>query len=480
MPIALWLARREPIPSIFICHKKGSSMTHRPMVSAARPTKIRPRGAVATPRLAKAALLGLCLTAALCAQAAQAVDAIADLETAKPAPLPEPGQPRLSLRQLVQTVLDHNTELRSVQQSGVTAQAAVASAAALPNPRLEWSRGDNKARLPSAIPGSVQSLGVALPIEMPSLRSARIEAAQAGQRASVQQIAAARNALVAQVRLRAYEVVLREAQARAAQDAVQLLEQVHERVRVRVSSGEAPRYEVIKADAELINARQQEQTARLLVQQSQLTLNRLAAGQLPAQFSLALSLVDEVDESRLQHVDWQQHPELQQLQSELDKAQAQHRGAKASRWPGLELRYAQTREPDIRNNTVGVAVQIPLFDQRRGPIDEAASEAQRMHLRLQGRRAELEQQLQQAWKALEMAQVRSKALSEGAVHEAEAALRVAEAAYRFGERGILDVLDAQRVLRSVRADLLQARYELQAARIELDFLAGRPGDASAL
>ncbi|MBS0465774.1 MAG: TolC family protein, partial [Proteobacteria bacterium] len=55
-----------------------------------------------------------------------------------------------------------------------------------------------------------------------------------------------------------------------------------------------------------------------------------------------------------------------------------------------------------------------------------------------------------------------------------------EAAYRFGERGILDVLDAQRVLRSVRADLLQARYELQAARIELDFLAGRPGDASAL
>ena len=86
----------------------------------------------------------------------------------------------------------------------------------------------------------------------------------------------------------------------------------------------------------------------------------------------------------------------------------------------------------------------------------------------------------QAWKVMEMAQVRTKALSEGAVREAESALRVAEAAYRFGERGILDVLDAQRVLRTVRADLLEARYQMQSARIELDFLAGRYAQPSSL
>jgi cobalt-zinc-cadmium efflux system outer membrane protein len=38
---------------------------------------------------------------------------------------------------------------------------------------------------------------------------------------------------VAQVKLKAYEVVLRQAQAQAAYDAVKLLEQAHERVRVR-------------------------------------------------------------------------------------------------------------------------------------------------------------------------------------------------------------------------------------------------------
>src|SRR5256885_5648889 len=39
---------------------------------------------------------------------------------------------------------------------------------------------------------------------------------------------------------------------------------------------------------------------------------------------------------------------------------------------------------------------------------------------------------------LEMARLRTQALSQGSVREAESALRVAEAAYRFGERGILD------------------------------------------
>ena len=77
-----------------------------------------------------------------------------------------------------------------------------------------------------------------------------------------------------------------------------------------------------------------------------------------------------------------------------------------------------------------------------------------------------------------MARLRVEALSQGVLKEAEAALRVAEAAYRFGERGILDVLDAQRVLRTVRADLLQARYQQQAARITLEQLSGRYASTS--
>jgi cobalt-zinc-cadmium efflux system outer membrane protein len=98
---------------------------------------------------------------------------------------------------------------------------------------------------------------------------------------------------------------------------------------------------------------------------------------------------------------------------------------------------------------------------------------ERAEIRLEGRKAELRQQVLLTWKSLEMARLRIEALSQGSVREAEAALRVAQAAYRFGERGILDVLDAQRVLRSVRADLIEARYQLQEARVMLDRLTGQ-------
>jgi cobalt-zinc-cadmium efflux system outer membrane protein len=62
------------------------------------------------------------------------------------------------------------------------------------------------------------------------------------------------------------------------------------------------------------------------------------------------------------------------------------------------------------------------------------------------------------------------AFEDGVLREAEAAVKAAEAAYRFGERGILDVLDAQRVLRTVRTDYLNAQYDLQAALIEIEQL----------
>jgi cobalt-zinc-cadmium efflux system outer membrane protein len=166
-------------------------------------------------------------------------------------------------------------------------------------------------------------------------------------------------------------------------------------------------------------------------------------------------------------------PELSVLRSLLERADANLSFAKSGRLPGVELRYQELRDPEIRQTMTGVAIQIPLLDQRQGPVAEAAAERLRAQTRLDGAILEMRQRVLMAWKSYEMARAAVEALGRGAIPEAEAALRVAEAAYRFGERGILEVLDAQRVLRSVRADLIQARFELQAARITLDKLAAR-------
>ncbi len=383
---------------------------------------------------------------------------------------------QLNIEDLVRSVLKYNASLQSGLRTVDIARAAVITSSALPNPRFELDTGRNGATHSASQAGSVVAVGVSQFIENPALRSARVDTALYAENTSVESLGQIRNDLVAQVKLRSYEYLLRREEALAASDALSLLEQIRERVRLRVETGEAGRYELIKSDAEIINARQKQQTAQLQIAQAAISLNRLAGGQLPPHWELDAQLSDATEVPQLpvlKETALRENPELRVLESELDRNKSRINETYASRWPGVDIKLAQINQPDVRQNLVGVSVQIPLLDQKRGPRAEAIAERERTLARLEGRRAELVQQLELSWKSVEIAQIRIKALSEGAMRDAEAALRVAQAAYRFGERGILEVLDAERVLRAVRQDLLLARYQLQASLIDLDLLAGR-------
>ena len=368
-----------------------------------------------------------------------------------------------SLEQLTSVVLKHNHVLLSARSSLDGALAGVKTASALGNPKVEWHQGQWQP-IGMSRQQQVRGWGISQPIENPLTRRARMDGAQSGLLVSGQQLAMTKNDLVAQVQTRAYEALLYQSEAEAAADTLVLLEQVRERIRVRVETGEAPRYEMIKADAEVIHARERQQTASLMAEQALLELNRLAAGQLPARWKLNAPFHEGPEFSRLDLVQLQeqaenQNPELIGLKHELERAQAQLRAAHTARWPGMELRYSENREPEVRQSIWGVVVQIPLLDQRSGPIAEAQAEVERIRARLDGRRAELRQQILLAWRSLEMTRLRVDALSQGVIKEAEAALRVAQAAYRFGERGILDVLDAQRVLYLEELNLAQSQAQ---------------------
>lgn len=395
---------------------------------------------------------------------------------AQQAPVDTSPAAQLSVEDLVTFALKHNASLQTGLRSLDIARAAVITSSALPNPRVEFDSGRNSAAHTASQAGTVTAVGISQLIENPALRSARVDSALHAENTSVEALGQIRNELIAQVKLRAYEYLLRREEALAASDALELLEQIRERVRLRVETGEAGRYELIKSDAEIVNARQKKQTAQLQIAQAAISLNRLAGGQLPARWELDGQLGDahELPQlANLRETALRENPELRVLASELDRNKARINEAEASRWPGVDIKLAQVNQPDVRQNMVGLSVQIPLLDQKRGPRAEAIAERERTLTRLEGRRAELLQQLELSWKSIEIAQIRIKALSEGAMRDAEAALRVAQAAYRFGERGILEVLDAERVLRAVRQDLLLARYQLQASLIDLDSLAGK-------
>ena len=403
-----------------------------------------------------------------------------------PSNLPAPPTARTSvssdaypIEQLVELADRHNIAVLQANEALRAAQAKIAVASVLPNPRIELGLGTQAQRSSvSEASSRVSSLGVSQLVENPALREARIRVFLSLERSQQAQLRGTRTLVAGEVRRQAYEVLLRGEEVQAALDARNLLRQIRERVRLRVESGEAARFELLKADAEVIGAEQRQKVASLALEQARIRLQQLVGVPLVSGWSVAGSLDDPIrigERSPLRASIATQHPDLVALRATAQAAEQRIREAQASRYPGVELQLSQSREapanqPALRETLLGASLSVPLLDSRRAAVDLARAELRRVEAELSGREQLLLREFDTAWAALDIARARVTSLAEGAIREAEAALRVAEAAYRFGERGILEVIDAQRVLRAVRADLLLAKFEQQSAANTIQIL----------
>jgi outer membrane protein, heavy metal efflux system len=166
----------------------------------------------------------------------------------------------------------------------------------------------------------------------------------------------------------------------------------------------------------------------------------------------------------------QHHPLMAQARSEVERAQAVFENEKALRVPQPYLNAEYENQPDLRFFRLGVTLPLPIWDKRKGQIGQAVAALNQANAALKQRQLEITAALERSYGQYQVADEQVQSFQKGALREAQAALQAAEAAYKFGERGILEVLDAQRVLRAVRADLLDAQYEREGALVDLEAL----------
>lgn len=382
------------------------------------------------------------------------------------------------LPRLEALALESSRSVLAARDQVAAARSAVDSAGAFPNPELEYLGGTTRARTPAGNPGDARSVTLTQPLDMPWRRSARIGAAEAGLEATSAAARGFEADLLARLRGRFFEVLRREAELRNAREDMAAMESVRSRIALRVDTGDAARFELIKADAEALNAQKIAQAAGFRVDQARSLLRQAVGGALPVEFTLdgrlgSVPPLPPLDGLRKQLAEVS--PELARARAETVRAERQLELERAQRWPNLALKAAMNEDPDMRASQIGVIVTIPLWDRRSGPVGEAAAQLSRARNELAAQEFSLAQALEVATQQYEIAQTQVTALESGIVRQAEAALRVAEAAYRFGERGFLEVLDAQRVFRAARSELIAARYELSAAWIEIERLRAIPG-----
>ena len=200
-----------------------------------------------------------------------------------------------------------------------------------------------------------------------------------------------------------------------------LMESVRSRIALRVETGEAPRFELIKADAEMLNAQKSVQAAGFRTEQARSQLRQSVGSALPVEFVLRGRLRDvpelvSFDEIRRSLPDTS--PDLAKARAEVVRAEHQLDLERRQRWPNLALKGGYDEDPDMRTSKVGVVLSIPLWDRRRGPVGEAAAQVSRARHELAAQEFSLAQQLEVAFQQYEIARAQVVALESGIVRQA--------------------------------------------------------------
>jgi outer membrane protein, heavy metal efflux system len=382
---------------------------------------------------------------------------------------------RLTLPDALGLAERNNATLQAAAARQDGAVAAGVTARQYPNPELELHAGPIRPRGVGGPDGNAFGFTLAQPLDYANVREARARVADSSVDAAEAGVRTVRRLLYAKVKLSFFQILQRQEQARLADEELTVLQQIRDRVNLRVQLGEAPRLDLIRADTELLTARRNRDSARLRTEQ--------ARGALAALLGLSGGQRIEVEGTlpRLANVPplayirdraLKTNPDLTQIEAEQRRARARLDLETRLRTPQVTLRAGHDTEPDQTRWRLGLSVPLPLFNQRQGQIREALAETSLADAQFESRRQLLLGELDLAFNGFALARQQVDAFEGGLLKQAEQTLRVAEAAYRFGERGIFEFLDAQRTLRLVRQDYINALYEARYALLEIERLVG--------
>jgi cobalt-zinc-cadmium efflux system outer membrane protein len=380
---------------------------------------------------------------------------------------------------------EHNSpRLRGAAAEVARSAAAIQTSRSYTNPSIEVFQGRQYARpiATPGVPGLLQHYAAYQSIEVPAERRARRNVAELSSASSRYGQQSVVRSVQADAKHTFYNVLRQREEVEHTRENLQLVEDLRRRVEIEVNVGEKGRLELTRAEAEIAHARFAFRSAQLELANSIAPLRVAIAAPADANLYPIGSLESPVQLPplyQMRELVLRSHPAIAQSQNDLKTAEARLDHERMLRIPQPTLFAEFENQPDLRYWRTGVTVPIPLWNRRRGQIAESAAAISQSNAVLDQRRLELISAIERAFEQYQLADQQATSLESGELRAAKSAVDAAKAAYRFGERGIVEVLDAQRVLQSVRGDLLDAQFERQSALVDLEELGaltpgGRP------
>lgn len=363
----------------------------------------------------------------------------------------DPGGATLTPAQIQQLALEKNPSFAEYAARRAAANAELLQALAYPNPDIELDLGF----VPSLF----------LPIEPPAKRRTRAAAAAAATPVVDRAEEQFRATLTADAAKACCTVLHAERAAVLAREALRTEQEIEQVVARRVDAGEAPEIDRIRAQVETLKASRTVQAQQRQAATARVILNTLCGRALPPDFALVDGL-DQViagaDPEQARAIALEQHPALRRLEAVLkQKELAIQREQKA--W-----------QPDVRVG-IPVGMELPLRDRNKGGVAAAQAELQEVLAERSRIRQEVERDVETGVQTYEGAREQRAAFEGGLRAAAAESLRIETTMYEEGEVDLLQLLDVRRTARQTEAEYLQALYDAQVARIELERAIGVGG-----
>ena len=393
----------------------------------------------------------------------------------------ETAPPTYALHDIIGLAIERNPMIAGAMAAIDQSTGQRTAAGAYPNPTIHGDGGKGYLRdagpLTSEIPTSATEYmaGFSQPLEWPAKREARRRAAEAGLAGASVGLIETRLNLAADVKVAFYDLLLAQRDLELAKNNLTIVEDVRRVVGHRVRLGEAPQFDLIKAEVEVLKANQAVTRSENTVRVNRVILDTLTAGALGATYAVSgdfLVLPSGLDLNRLTARSMQEHPSIQRLARSIDQADRTIEFQRQSRVPNVSLNTSYTREYGREGFDMGLSVPTPLWYQQQGEIAGSLGAKRKEEAELLRTRNELLRQVNQYYQDAQTTAKLIEVLEKGLMKQAEEALRIAKFSFQQGAASLLEVLDAQRVQRQILFDYAQARFELSVALSRLERAVG--------
>lgn len=377
----------------------------------------------------------------------------------------------LSLQQALDIAMKNNPTVAAGRLSADAAKQSAKGAKALTNPEILVA--------PSIVgdAGSDSALLFSQSLEINGSRKVRGQIASSEATAVGYDSDTTRRDIILRVNQSYWDVVRSQELVKLNQENIAYLETVRVAVQKQFDVGAAPGSQVLKMDVELARARQELSQAQLRLKQSIAELDTLMACPAGNEFTVCEPLIFNdvcIDRAGLIASALNRRPEIASACAQSTSAQAQTKAAKLLRVPDIALQARRESFDNDSDSGVAIAINLPLLDWGSARAEErrARLAAQSREKQVEAARNSVSLDVEQAVQRVNTASQVVRDYQGGVLTTSEELATMARKGFEKGASSYLEVLEAQRTLRSVRSDYYSALAEHAKALAQLEWASG--------